>query len=121
MAGENFQIYSLQITGKCLCETFPPPLHDLTIRPPVKQSPINLSKKICSSMESFFKKKVPNNVFLKEETLCFIFISFPIFKSFIPNFWDTNHGLSNKTTYPLYGYEIMVMKFLEGYEKTMWL
>ena len=36
MAGENSQIYSVQITGKCICETFPPPLHDLIIGPHVK-------------------------------------------------------------------------------------
>ena len=46
MAGKNFQIYSVQIIGKCICETppplprpppLPPPLHDLIISPCVKQ------------------------------------------------------------------------------------
>ena len=31
MPGENFQIYTVQITGKWICETFPPSLHDLII------------------------------------------------------------------------------------------
>ena len=35
MVGEKFQIYSVQITGKCICETFPPPLYVLIIRPHV--------------------------------------------------------------------------------------
>ena len=33
MFGDNFQIYSVQITGKCICET-PTPWHDLIISPP---------------------------------------------------------------------------------------
>ena len=70
MVGGNFEIYSVQITGKCICETFPPPLHDLIIRPHVKQP-----------------------------LLSFILISFLISKSFIPNFCGTNYGLSSKTTY----------------------
>ena len=37
MAGENFQIYTVQVTQKCICETFPPSFHDLIIRPHVKQ------------------------------------------------------------------------------------
>ena len=36
MNGENFQIYSVQITGNAFV-TFFPPLHDLIIRPHVKQ------------------------------------------------------------------------------------
>ena len=36
------------------------------------------------------------------ETLCFIFISFHISKSFILNFFGTNNGLSNKSTKPMY-------------------
>ena len=45
MARANFQIYTAQITGKCICETFPPLLHDLIIRPQVKQTPHKISKK----------------------------------------------------------------------------
>ena len=41
MAGENFQIYTIQITGKRIFETLPPSLHDLIIRPHVKQSLMN--------------------------------------------------------------------------------
>ena len=39
MAGESFQSCTVQVTGKCICETFPPSLHDLIIRPYVKKSP----------------------------------------------------------------------------------
>ena len=50
-------------------------------------------------MESFFwKKKVCPYFVGGEETLCFIFISFPISESFIPNFCGTNYDLSRKTT-----------------------
>ena len=59
MAGESSQIYSVQITGKCIFETFCPPLHDLIISPHLKHHPINLPKKVCSPMQSFFKKKFP--------------------------------------------------------------
>ena len=51
MTGKKFQIYSIQSTGKCFCETFPPPLHYLIISPNVKHLPINLPEKVCSSLE----------------------------------------------------------------------
>ena len=35
MIGQNSQIYSVQITEKCICEIFPAPLHDLIISPQV--------------------------------------------------------------------------------------
>ena len=38
-------------------ETFSHSLHDLIIRPHVKQPPLNLTKKFCSPMKSFFKEK----------------------------------------------------------------
>ena len=53
------------------------PLHDLMISPHVKHSAIKLLKNICSLMQSFFLEKVPSN-FWGVETLCVIFISFPI-------------------------------------------
>ena len=52
-------------------------------------------------MQSFFAKKIPSYSVGGEETLCFIFISFPISKSVIPNFCGTNYDLSSKTTKPL--------------------
>ena len=52
MAGENFQIYSVQITGKCICETF---LH----QSPCKTTPHKFVEKFCSPMQTQFKKKVP--------------------------------------------------------------
>ena len=57
MAGENFQIDSVQITGKCICETFhfSSPLH-LIINLHVKHPPINLPKKVRSAMQSFSRK-----------------------------------------------------------------
>ena len=33
MARENCQIYTIQITGKCICETCSPSLHDLILDP----------------------------------------------------------------------------------------
>ena len=56
------------------------------------------SKNICSPMQSFFAEKTPQYFVGGEETLCFIFISFPICKNFIPNFCGTNYDLSSKTT-----------------------
>ena len=63
-------------------------------------------------MQSFFyKKKFPHTLQWGEETICFIFISFSISKSFIPNFCGKNYDLSIKTTKPVfkiiqYGFEI---------------
>ena len=37
MAREIFQIYSVQVIGKSICETFFPSFHDLIINPHVKQ------------------------------------------------------------------------------------
>ena len=55
MARENFQIYAVQVTGKCICETFPPSFHDLIIRPHVKQpSPYKLPKKCLFPHEKIF-------------------------------------------------------------------
>ena len=48
--------FSVQIIEKCICETFPPPLHDLIISPHVKQPIIILHKKVCSP---FLRKKYP--------------------------------------------------------------
>ena len=97
MTGENFHIYCVYITGKCIRETFLPtwPWYDLIISPHVKQ----FVQKVCSPMQSFFKKKV-------------FALSLPVSKSFIPNFCSTNCGLSSKTTWPLFlkSYS-MVMKF----------
>ena len=39
MAVENVQIWIVQLTEKCISETFPLHLHDLIIRPHVKQPP----------------------------------------------------------------------------------
>ena len=53
-------------------------------------------------MQSFFKKKVP--LYFRrvgrggQEILLFAFKYFPISKSFIPNFCDTNYDFSSKIT-----------------------
>ena len=58
-------------------------------------------------MQGFFKKKFPLPKFKREEmeeTVCFIFISFAISKSFIPKFLTfcgKNYGLLSKTTKPM--------------------
>ena len=54
MARENFQIYTVQITGKCICETFPPFLHDLIIRLYVKQYPHKFAQKSLFLHEKLF-------------------------------------------------------------------
>ena len=41
MSGENFQISSVQITWKFICETSANLLHDLIISPYVKEPSIN--------------------------------------------------------------------------------
>ena len=80
MAGENFQIYSAQITGKYIWKTFPPLLHDLIIRTHAKQPSTNFPKKICSPLQSFLRKKSHHTLGVILETLCFTFIYFPISK-----------------------------------------
>ena len=77
---------------------FSPHLHDLIISRHVKHPPINFPKKVCSPMQSFFTKKILQYFEGGEETLCFMFISFPISKSVIPNFCGTDLDLSSKTT-----------------------
>ena len=59
MAGENFQIYSAQITGKYIWKIFPSLFYDLIIRTHAKQPSTNFPNKTCSPLQSFFKKKVP--------------------------------------------------------------
>ena len=65
-------------------------------------------------MQCLFTKKVPLYFVGGEETLCFIFISFPISKSFIPNFYGTNYDLKviqviQATDFKVtqYGFEIL--------------
>ena len=53
-------------------------------------------------MQCLFTKKVPLYFVGGEETLCFIFTSFPISKSFIPNVYGTNYDLK----FIQYGFEI---------------
>ena len=62
---------------------------------------------VFARVKSFHKKNETGMVLMVSfsntiETLCFIFISFPISESFISNFCGTNYDLSSKTTYPLY-------------------
>ena len=60
MTGENFQIYSVQITGKCICEAFSPFCMFRSLGPsPCKISPINLFKKDFTPMQLHFREKVP--------------------------------------------------------------
>ena len=76
---ENSQIYSVHITGKCICET-PLPLYDLIISTHVKHPAHKFAQKnLCHA--KLFKKKVPHILRGGEDILCFIFISFLISKS----------------------------------------
>ena len=58
------------------------PLHDLIISPHVKHPPKNFPKQFCAPMQSFFMKTFSLYFVGRdaEETLCFIFKSFPISK-----------------------------------------
>ena len=73
---------------------FPPSLHHLIIRTHVKQSPNKFAQKSLFPHERLFKRKKSSHFFWGEKTLCCIFISFTISKSFIPNLCGTNYGLS---------------------------
>ena len=53
---------------------------------------------VLTFYESFFTKKVTPYFVGGEETICFMFLSFPISKSFIPNFCGTDYDFSSKTT-----------------------
>ena len=64
MNGENFQIYSVQITGNAFV-TFFPPLHDLIIRPHVKQPsalppPYNIAQKTLFTPCIAYLRKKPH-------------------------------------------------------------
>ena len=81
MAGEIFQIYSVQVIGKCICEFFLPSFDDLIINPHVKQPlPQVYAKKFVPHPGKVFLRKRSLHTFEGEEILCFIFISFPISK-----------------------------------------
>ena len=63
MTRENFQIYTIQTTGKYICETFPPFLHDLVLDPMKntphkflreKRSPIRLWGRRNYALSSYF-------------------------------------------------------------------
>ena len=91
----------IKITGECIYETSSSPWHDRIISLHVKQSPHKfVDKKILFPQAKLFKEKSPP-YFGGEEMLRFIFTSFPISKSFIPNFYDANYDLSTKTAEPL--------------------
>ena len=51
MAREMFQIYTVQTTGKCICENFPPSLHDLIITADVEQ-PLYLCETVPLSLHN---------------------------------------------------------------------
>ena len=90
-------------------------LHDLIIRPHVKQPSINFPKKIVPHAKLFEEKSPP--YFGGGRRHYFIFISFPISKSFTLKLGGTNYGLSSKNyqvTVFLKLYR-MVMKFSELY------
>ena len=67
MAGEKFQFKSVHINGKCIRQTFPPPLHDLMISLHVKQPQGICPKKFVSLCQAFLKKSP--NIFWWGKTL----------------------------------------------------
>ena len=71
--GEIFN--TVQITRKCICETFLPFLHNLILDPMQNISPPS-----------------PTPILLRGGDTMLIFTSFTISKSFIPNFCGTNYG-----------------------------
>ena len=100
MAGENFQIYTVQITGKCICETFPPSLYDLIIGPHVKKSPINLPKNVCSPMENFFKRKKSSHALGGRKHYALSLYLLPPLKASLISVVQIM-AFQSKTTYPL--------------------
>ena len=70
--GKMFRFTNVQITRKCICETFLPSLHNLILDP---------------------MQKSPPPILLRGGDTTLIFIFFTISKSFIPNFCGTNYGL----------------------------
>ena len=79
---------------------------------PCEISPHKFAQKSLFAHAKLFYKKVPPYFVRGEETLCYIFISFPICKGFIPNLCGTNYDLSSKTTQPLFLKSCsMVLKF----------
>ena len=77
MAIENFQIYSAHITGKCICETFPCPFHNLIISPYIKHPRSVCPKKFVALCKGFSKKMFPYTL---GERVTLRFITFPISK-----------------------------------------
>ena len=70
-----------------------------SLAPHVKQpAPHKFVQKSLSPQEKFFLAKRSPHILGGRGTVYFIFISFPIFKNFIPNFCGTNYGSSSKTT-----------------------
>ena len=60
MVCENFQTYSIQFTGKCICQTPLSPWHDLIISPPCRTPPsYKFAQKCFFPMKCFFKKCPP--------------------------------------------------------------
>ena len=86
MAKENFRIYNVQTIGKCICETFPPLLHDLIIRSHLKHSPHKFAQKSLFPHEKLFQEKKDPPLLFGGRRHCFIFVCF--------SFIGTNYGLS---------------------------
>ena len=80
-----------QIQSPICSVNFSLSLHDLIISHHVKHPPSICLKKFIPSCKAFFTKKVRPYFAGGEERLCFILISFPISKSFIPNSCDTDY------------------------------
>ena len=57
MARKIFYTCTVQITGKCICKTFPPSLHDLIIRPHAKQFPHKFAQKSLFPHEKLSEEK----------------------------------------------------------------
>ena len=60
MTGGIFRIYNVQFIWKCICQTFPPPLRDLTIRLHVKQLHHKFVQKSLFPHAKLFQEKYPS-------------------------------------------------------------
>ena len=98
MAREIFQIHTVQITGKFIYETFPPSLHDLIIRPHVKQSSHKFAQKSLFPMKSLFKRKKSSHTFWRHCTLSSYLLPFLKASSLTSS---QTIAFQSKTTQPL--------------------
>ena len=93
MIGEIFRINSVQITGKCIWETFIHPWDDLVFSPPMKNNPYKFTQKSLFPLwKAFYRKKSPLSHTLDGETL---WAEKRVEMSSVKKFYILGHAASN--------------------------